>query len=90
MHNKGRGGGLTLLWKDSDTAMILSYTKHLIYAKITPLDMPKYLFIGIYGHPKVAKIEDTWTLICSLKAANNSIWLISGGDFNEILRHEEK
>ncbi|OMO52435.1 reverse transcriptase [Corchorus capsularis] len=46
-------------------------------------------FIGFYGRPETHRRNESWQLIRTLKAVSNLPWLLSG-DFNEILRSDEK
>ncbi|KAL5798919.1 hypothetical protein ACOSQ2_003739 [Xanthoceras sorbifolium] len=52
-------------------------------------DGQRWRFTGFYGEPKQWLREQSWVLLRRLAGLDNLPWLI-GGDFNEILRGDEK
>ncbi|KAG2679676.1 hypothetical protein I3760_11G061900 [Carya illinoinensis] len=46
-------------------------------------------FTGFYGHPETRKRELSWEMLRQLRPKNGIAWCV-GGDFNEILWHNEK
>ncbi|GLT27461.1 hypothetical protein SLA2020_024580 [Shorea laevis] len=85
----GRGGGLALLWTEDFTLQLSSISQSHIDVEIVDPGGRRWRLTGFYGHPEVARREESWTLLKSLKAASTLPWLCLG-DFNEILRQSEK
>ncbi|KAK2976049.1 hypothetical protein RJ640_024777 [Escallonia rubra] len=86
----GLSGGLALLWKNEVNVAIQSFSQNHIDATIgADQDNFKWRFTGFYGHPQVAKRMESWNLLRRLKGRDCLPWLC-GGDFNEILRQDEK
>lgn len=88
VRSNGASGGLCMLWKDQCTVLIKSYSNNHIDAEIT-WEGVTWRFTGIYGFPGASQKHKTWELICSLYLPDERPWLL-GGDFNEVLRDEEK
>ena len=85
----GKGGGLTLLWKEGWGIEIQNYSNRHINAVVSPTNSTPWLFTGFYGHPEVHKRVEAWSLLRHLKSLVSMPWLCAG-DFNEILDQSEK
>ncbi|GLT96020.1 hypothetical protein SLE2022_136690 [Rubroshorea leprosula] len=85
----GRGGGLALLWTQDFMLQLSSVSQSHIDVKIVDPRGSRWRLTGFYGRPEVARREESWTLLKSLKVASTLPWLCLG-DFNEILRQSKK
>ena len=85
----GLGGGLMLLWTDSSSVSIRSYSPHHIDASVTLADGIHWRFTGFYGQPMTSRRFLSWELLRRLGTANSEPWLVAG-DFNEITEPSEK
>lgn len=88
MNSIGSKGGLSLLWLDKVDLRVIFYSQNHIDSEIG-WKGSKWRFTCLYGHPECSKKDLTWQLIKHLNSINNSPWLL-GGNFNEILKMEEK
>ncbi|XP_055962295.1 uncharacterized protein LOC130015681 [Mercurialis annua] len=87
---EGKSGGLALMWGSSGTKVtILGSSKFHIDCFVEDENLNKWRYTGVYGNPVQAQRIHTWTLMNRLRAMFNGPW-ICGGDFNEILKEEEK
>ena len=86
-HNKG--GGLALLWKDDFMLDVLTSFDNHIDGVVDQGMNDASRFIGFYGNPDTASRENSWNLLRDLSQRQNLPW-VCVGDFNEILRLEEK
>ena len=85
-----RGGGLALLWKNSLTVDVQTYSPRHIDAIVTEKNgNRKWRFTGFFGHPETNRRMDSWKLIEQLSKSSDLPWLIMG-DFNEIMHLSEK
>ncbi|KAL5798041.1 hypothetical protein ACOSQ2_002861 [Xanthoceras sorbifolium] len=89
VNNVGRSGGLSLMWSDSISVSLLSYSNWHIDVMVTLDSGSCWRFSGMYGNPEAAQRVHSWELLRRLKGMSSLPWLI-GGDFNEILRLDEK
>ncbi|KAH9650223.1 putative reverse transcriptase/RNA-dependent DNA polymerase [Citrus sinensis] len=64
-------------------------SRHYIDAKVQSGCGKKWRCTGVYGHPEAHKKQHTWTLLRRLSGLSSKPWLCFG-DFNEILRLDEK
>lgn len=85
----GYSGGLALLWNSDINISLLSYTKHHIDVLILHNDNLTWRFTRFYGHPEQAEKQYSWHLLRRLSTLSTAPWLC-GGDFNEILKADEK
>ncbi|KAL5779912.1 hypothetical protein ACOSQ2_010649 [Xanthoceras sorbifolium] len=85
----GLGGGLLLLWRDKIDITIHSYSKGHIDSTVVDEEGTSWRFTGFYGEPNQNLRLHSWELLRRLKSLSGLPWLV-GGDFNEILRDEEK
>jgi len=87
---KGRSGGLILLWNTTITVEIQNYSRRHINAVIpSGIDDNPWKFTGFYGHPKVSRRGEAWSLLRHLAHLSPEPWLCVG-DFNEITTSAEK
>ncbi|XP_050238375.1 uncharacterized protein LOC126687864 [Mercurialis annua] len=87
---RGRSGGLILMWKKEYGVRISSYSKNHIDFECELADNTgKWRGTGIYGWPDSGARYKTWELLHRLCGESHLPWLVFG-DFNEILRKEEK
>ena len=86
----GRGEGLALLWTNAVNVEVTSFSnKHIDVLVGESEDQRKWRFTGFYGKPDMRKRHESWDLLRRLKDCSMLSWLYIG-DFNEIMRSEEK
>ena len=86
-HN--RGGGLALLWKEDFAMKVLTSSDNHIDEVVDQGMDDTWRFTGFYGEPETASREHSWNLLRDLSHRHSLPWICLG-DFNEILRLEEK
>ena len=70
--NRGRRGGLALLWSRDINLEIKSFSDHHIDAVITESSNGfVWRFIGFYGHSKTHLREEPWKLLSLLNSRFN-------------------
>ena len=84
-----RGGGLALFWKSSINIEVVDSHRYYIDTIINGNTEDAWRFTGFYGKPETHRRSEAWNKLRSLNARMNIPW-ICGGDFNEIVRHDEK
>lgn len=90
MPQKGRGGGLALLWKREIDLEIMGYSKSFIDTIITEQDSGfRWRITGFYGNPETHRRKESWEELGALSRKLKLPWLCYG-DFNEILYGGEK
>lgn len=77
------------MWKSEIDLKVFSYNKHHIDSLITSEGEDHWRFTGFYGSPMQSQKIHSWNLLRRL-AGNCSVPWLCGGDFNEILKLEEK
>lgn len=85
----GHGGGLALFWKQANTVTVKGYSHNHIDTEITLESVVKWRLTCYYGHPERSRRRNSWTLLRRLAALSDLPWVILG-DFNDILRSNEK
>ena len=85
-----RSGGLALLWKESLSVEVQTFSPRHIDVVITEEnEKKKRRFTGFYGHPETSKRGESWSLLVNLSARSRLPWVCMG-DFNEISHRGEK
>ncbi|XVF85102.1 hypothetical protein PTKIN_Ptkin17bG0091500 [Pterospermum kingtungense] len=85
-----RSKGLTLLWHSNIEVEIQSYSAFHIDANVLDLQLNVWWrFTGFYGHYVASRKVQSWDFLRVLSARSSLPWIVAG-DFNEILRGEEK
>ena len=83
------GGGLALFWKSEINLHVINALTSHIDAVVNPGMDDAWWFTGFYGNPVTANREHFWALLKHLNLKMELPWLCVG-DFNEIVRNEEK
>jgi hypothetical protein len=86
---RNKGGGLALFWKQDLDLQIASYSYSHIDTIVGATSSAPWRFTGFYGAPDTHKREESWNLLRFLNGQYDLPWCC-GGDFNEIVRIEEK
>ncbi|XP_060964152.1 uncharacterized protein LOC115722573 [Cannabis sativa] len=86
---KGKSGGLALLWSKDYSVQIKSYTVSHIDAIVENNLGFSWRFTGFYGSPDPGGRMESRKLLKRLKTMFSGAW-VCGGDFNEIINHNEK
>ena len=84
-----RGGGLVLFWKSSINIEVVDSHRYYVDTIINGNTADAWRFTSFYGEPETHRRSEAWSKLRSLNARMNIPW-ICGGDFNEIVRQEEK
>ena len=84
-----QGGGLALLWRENINLAVLTSSDRHIDASIDFGMDDAWRFTGFYGDPETANREHSWSLLRDLSQQLALPWICMG-DFNEIIRLEEK
>jgi hypothetical protein len=87
--SRGQSGGLALFWLRGTTVSVSSYSHHHIDAIMDYGEELAWHFTGFYVSLTVAGKSVAWDLFRTLRGHHTLPWLC-GGDFNELLRGEEK
>ncbi|XP_035546500.1 uncharacterized protein LOC118348588 [Juglans regia] len=86
----GARGGLAFLWKEEAEAEVVSYTQHHISLIVKEMRAGGYwILTDFYGNPITSKRHESWKLLQALTPTRSTSWVCIG-DFNEILRYDEK
>ncbi|KAK3204644.1 hypothetical protein Dsin_018690 [Dipteronia sinensis] len=85
----GKSGGLLLMWKDSLSVAVLSYSIGHMDAQIQMEDGFRWRFSGFYGNPKPSHRMHSWNLMRHIRAVDDLPWACRG-DFNELLNLSKK
>lgn len=88
-NSRNKGGGLCLLWKKCVNIRVHSFSPSHIDAVVDEASENAWRFTGFYGAPETHKREESWTLLRRLNSQNSLPWCCIG-DFNELVRLEEK
>ncbi|XP_057811697.1 uncharacterized protein LOC131025935 [Salvia miltiorrhiza] len=87
--DRGRSGGLCLIWMDDLKVTLKSSSEHHILETIEDDIHDAWDFCGIYGWSKTDEHVLMWNLMRDVLSDVNSKW-ICVGDFNETMYHFEK
>lgn len=89
VYSTGTSGGMCLFSQEDIMKFdLVSFSSHHIYGDVTKGSL-SWHFDGVYGWPDASNKCCTWELIhCPCEEA--TIPILLGGDFNEILSHEDK
>ena len=82
-------GGLALLWKQGIRVTVMNSSERYIDTVIDHGMNDAWRFIGFYGDPDTTNCENSWSLLRDLSSQFSIPWVCLG-DFNEIIRAEEK
>ena len=85
----GRSGGLVLYWRFMINLTIEGSDKIFIDAIIDKGLESEWCLIGFYGESKTARRYEAWDKLRRLNSNLERPWLCCG-DFNEIVRQDEK
>ena len=78
-----------LFWKNSINIDVVDSHRYYIVTIINGNTENAWRFTGFYGEPETHRRSEAWSKLRSLNSRMN-IPRICGGDFNEIVRQEEK
>ena len=85
---RGHSSGIALLWKKDQHVNLLGFNNHFIDVQLT-MGGTMWSFTGYYGHANRSERHLSWNLIKLLAKKSSLPWLIMG-DFNDMLKVEEK
>ena len=89
MPRVGRSGGLVLYWKASVNLIVEDSDRHYIDVVINKNTDNEWRLTGFYGEPDTARRHEAWAKLRALNSQPEKPWLCLG-DFNEIIKQEEK
>ena len=84
-----QGGKFALLWKKDIMVDVQTSSDSHIDAVVDQGMNDAWQTTGFYGNPNLASREDSWSLLRELSCHFSLPWVCIG-DFNEIIRVEEK
>ena len=87
--SRNKGGGLCLLWKNEVKLRVQSFSHSHIDAFVSENQLDAWHLTGFYGALKTHLREESWTLLRRLNSQSTLPWCCLG-DFNELVRVEEK
>ena len=85
----GRSGGLAILWKNSFTCEISSYSRNHIDVMVLENNVPAWRLSCYYGFPERKRRKEAWQFMRRLSNLSNLPWCIMG-DFNDLLYASDK
>ena len=85
----GLGGGLILAWMQRSFLKVVHESPHLIHIDFIDNKGKPLSITFVYGHPELAKSNEVWQQLKTLKDIAQPSWLCIG-DFNQVLLREEK
>ena len=85
----GLGGGLIFAWMQRSFFRIVYESPHFIHIDVTDNKGKPLSITFVYGHLELAKRNEVWQQLKTLKDITQPSWLCIG-DFNQVLLREEK
>ena len=89
VQREGRGGGLVLFWKSSINLTVIGSCKYYIDAIVDKGTENEWQLTGFYAEHETTKRVEAWEKLRYLNSISDILWLCFG-DFNEIIRQDEK
>ena len=89
VHKVGCSGGLVLFWRSTINLTIEGLDKNFIDAIIDKGLESEWRLTDFYGEPETARRFEAWDKLRRLNSNSERPWLCCG-DFNEIVRQDEK
>ncbi|XP_039015929.1 uncharacterized protein LOC120146444 [Hibiscus syriacus] len=87
---QGHSGGIWVLWDNSVEVKILNVSNQYIHAHFRCRNSNYWEYLkAVYASPNQSIRKEFWELLSKLKPDNNAPWIL-GGDFNYILKPEER
>ena len=71
----GLGGGLILAWMQRSFLRVIYESPHLIHIDVTDNKGKPLSITFVYGHPELAKRNEVWQQLKTLKNIAQSNWL---------------
>ncbi|KAK7823248.1 hypothetical protein CFP56_035709, partial [Quercus suber] len=87
--NNGRGGGLAMMWKSEVVVWVDSFSNYHIDTIVNGGREDAWRLTGFYGEPKTSRRSEGWNMLRMLSSKPKLPWCCFG-DFNELLRVEDK
>ncbi|XP_039036521.1 uncharacterized protein LOC120173403 [Hibiscus syriacus] len=82
--------GIWILWKDMIDVEIITVSHQSIHGRCWYAEVARWLyFTAVYARPQVEKRRLLWRHLRNLAQGENEAWIM-GGDFNSILRLDER
>ncbi|MCH80360.1 replication protein A 70 kDa dna-binding subunit, partial [Trifolium medium] len=89
LFDKGRGGGVAILWNNSLKCHITNYSLNHIDIEVVDEVRGNWRITGFYGFPEGGRRRASWNFLRQLSQTSQLPWCIIG-DFNDILSSDEK
>lgn len=86
---EGQGGGIALFWKASTNLVVVDSSNYFIDPLIDKGTDNEWRFMGFYGDLDISRRIEAWDRLRTLNYNPDVPWLCAG-DFNEIIRQDEK
>ncbi|GMI91875.1 hypothetical protein HRI_002856800 [Hibiscus trionum] len=87
---RGFSGGVWLLWRDGVDVTILSVSNQFVHGKAREVSSKHWIyFTAVYASPNACVRRYLWDILNRLSLGVEVPWVL-GGDFNAILRKEER
>ena len=86
---EGMGGGLALFWRSSVNLVVVNSSHYYIDTWIDKVSENEWRFTGFYGELDTVRRCKAWDSLILLNHNLEIPWLCVG-DFNELIRQDEK
>ncbi|XP_074352956.1 uncharacterized protein LOC141692116 [Apium graveolens] len=89
VETQGHSGGIAMLWRYKEEAILNSFSKNHIDMRIKNKSGNEYRLTGVYGEPDRSKRQETWSMMRTLAMNNSLPWCLIG-DFNNVTSQNDK
>jgi len=86
---EGRGGGITILWRNSISFNITNYSQNHVDLEVKDNQKGMWRLTGFYSFSEGGKRKASWNFLRNLANLSSLSWCVIG-DFNDILHVSEK
>lgn len=84
-----RIGGLAMMWKEKDQAILNSYSMNPIDIQVHVGEAREWRLMGFFGEPNRPQRRKTWDLLRNLARDSNLPWYVIG-DLNNVISQDDK
>lgn len=86
---ENNGGGVALLWRDKNTARLISIFLNFIDIEVCLVNSPRWRLMGFYRYPERSRRCESWAMLKNLLLKSSLLWC-EFGDFNDLMANTEK